>query len=180
MTQGDYIIWIYVFTYIIYLIECYITDWKNNIFEVINKDIDNQLTQNIYFSFLLIGICCAMVNWNCPAFSLIFPILLIFITILFNITVSIITKEYTCGLISSILLFLPVTIWLFYTMSKNKMIDYKYFIIPIISVMLLFLFLGLLLSRRNEFVYSTKKRNYMNYYNYHNKVIKKDITVNSS
>jgi len=89
-------------------------DWKTWANRVLHLPVD---WPDFYVTNLLVivlGIVAAQIGWKLPVISLAFPALMIINAIFFHIAPFVVTKKFSPGLISAVLIFLPLGSWLFY------------------------------------------------------------------
>lgn len=88
-------------------------------------DLENVATLFISNSSLfIVGFCCAEIQWHYPIIGLMFPSYQ-FSNATNKIITSIIDKKFIPGLITSISLSIPASIWTFFGAFKDKILTYE-------------------------------------------------------
>ena len=68
---------------------------------------------------IVLGVSCAMVGWKLPAAALVFPAFMLVNAILFHIVPVIVTRVFSPGLFTAVILFLPVGGWAYWGAWRN-------------------------------------------------------------
>jgi hypothetical protein len=141
MTSHEYIIWICVFAYSIHIFEKFVFNWRDWAVTVLKfKNVSWSLFYAVNALGLVAGVTSAMVGWNMPAYALIIPALLLLNAIFMQIGPAIITRTYAPGLVSSVLLFLPIASWAYYGAYLDDVLDP---VVTILSLLLAFFLMAL-------------------------------------
>jgi len=64
---------------------------------------------------IVLGVSCAMIGWRCPAVALSFAVFMLVNAVLFHILPVLLTRIFSPGLFTAIILFLPVGVWVYYS-----------------------------------------------------------------
>lgn len=109
---NEYILWICVAVYVMHGLEEKILDW-NKWFDP--KMLKFKLGSTDFYVVqsmkVLVGFCCAMVGWKNASFSLIFPAVILLSAVFSHILPAIKTRKFNPGLLTSIILLIPVGLW---------------------------------------------------------------------
>jgi hypothetical protein len=118
-------IWLWVATavYGVHILEEFVLDWKNWANNVMKLPVDWPAFYVTNALVIVLGIVAAEVGWRLPALSLAYPALMVINAIFFHVLPFVITKKYSPGLFSAVLLFLPIGIWLFYGAEKDGVLS---------------------------------------------------------
>lgn len=73
---------------------------------------------------VVIGICCAMVGWREPWFALALPALMLINATFFHVLPTIVTRVYSPGVTTAIVLFYPAAIWCYYGAWQDKVLTF--------------------------------------------------------
>lgn len=123
--MHTYLLWIAVFCYAAHIYEEATLGWLSWAQDILQfKSLtwkDFYLTNAIV---IILGICCAMVGWNSPTFSLVLPGLMLINALFFHILPTIIKKRYSPGLFTAIILFFPVGMFCFYAAYLDQALTY--------------------------------------------------------
>lgn len=107
--KPDNIFWIALTAYAFHILEEYTYDWKSWAKKILKLDMEWNHFYVTNVVVLFFGISCAEVSWSFPAFSLIFPAMMLVNAIFFHILPYIRSKRtFSPGLITAIFLFLPL------------------------------------------------------------------------
>lgn len=71
---------------------------------------------------VVIGICCAMVGWREPWFALSLPALMLINATFFHVLPTIVTRVYSPGVTTAIVLFYPIAIWCYWGAWKDNVL----------------------------------------------------------
>jgi hypothetical protein len=107
-------LWIALAAYAIHILEEFMFDWKNWANKVLGLPVtwpDFYVTNAVV---VVLGIVAAQVGWRLPAISLAFPALMLINAVFFHIAPFVVTRKFSPGLVTAVLLFLPLGGWLFY------------------------------------------------------------------
>ncbi|MVN22551.1 HXXEE domain-containing protein [Mucilaginibacter arboris] len=108
--MGNIIFWVALLCYAIHILEEFFYDWKSWARNVLKLQVEWNGFYVVNTVVLFMGVACASVGWNYPAFALAFPALMLINAIFFHVLPTIITKKFSPGLITALILFLPVGI----------------------------------------------------------------------
>jgi uncharacterized protein with HXXEE motif len=107
--KPDNIFWIALAAYTFHILEEFTYDWKSWANKILKLDVEWNHFYITNVIVLFFGIACAEVNWSFPAFSHIFPALMLVNALVFHILPYIRSKRvFSPGLITAIFLFLPI------------------------------------------------------------------------
>jgi hypothetical protein len=113
ITMGgshSYILWIAVFAFAAHMVEAYFTDFIGWLKKTMHfKDVTPTHFFTVQAFGLVTGFATAMVGWNAPSFSLLFPAALI-LAGLVHIVMSLVHRKMMPGLLTAVVLFIPIGI----------------------------------------------------------------------
>jgi hypothetical protein len=114
-------IWLWVATaaYGLHALEEFMLDWKTWANKVLKLPVDWPIFYVVNALVVVLGIIASTIGWRLPAVSLAFPALMLINAIFFHILPFIAKKKFSPGLISAVVLFLPIGIWLFYGANRD-------------------------------------------------------------
>jgi hypothetical protein len=121
--SNEYWLWIATFVYGAHALEEFVMDWKTWANNVLHFHVDWPTFYVTNVLVIVLGVASAEVGWKLPGFSLAFPALMIINAILFHILPFIVAKKYSPGLLTAVLLFLPLGGWLFYAAHKDGVLS---------------------------------------------------------
>jgi hypothetical protein len=114
-------IWLWVATaaYGLHALEEFMLDWKDWANSVLKLPVDWPIFYVVNFLVVVLGIIAAAIGWRLPAVSLAFPALMLINAVFFHILPFVVKKKFSPGLISAVVLFLPLGSWLFYGANRD-------------------------------------------------------------
>ena len=113
-TTHAFVLWLMLFAYALHILEEHTLDWLGWARSTLKLDLswtDFYVTNAIV---VVAGICTAMIGWQLPEVSLMFPALALVNALVFHIGPTLVRRRFSPGTISAGLLFLPVGIWSYY------------------------------------------------------------------
>lgn len=110
----EYILWIATAAYGMHMIEETIYDWHGWVRRILKLDAEWSEFYMVNAIVIVLGVSCAMVGWRLPAAALIFPAFMLVNAVLFHIVPVIVTRVFSPGLFTAIILFLPVGCWAYW------------------------------------------------------------------
>ena len=108
--MNNLIFWIALFCYAIHILEEFFYDWKSWARNVLKLQVEWDGFYVVNIVVLFIGVACSSVGWGYPFFALIYPALMLINAVFFHVLPTIITRKFSPGLITALLLFIPVGI----------------------------------------------------------------------
>lgn len=112
--QNEFLLWIATSFYAAHILEEFTYDWKTWATTTLGQPVDWPAFYVTNAVVIILGICCAAVGWRLPEFSLIYPALMVINAIFFHLVPTATQKRFSPGLITAVLLFLPIAGWLYY------------------------------------------------------------------
>lgn len=112
--EHEYLLWIMVIAYALHILEEYQYNWRAWAITTIHLDVDWNDFYLTNSCVIILGISAAMIGWQAPWISLVFPAVALINAIFFHILPTIRTRVFSPGLITAVLLFLPITSWIYY------------------------------------------------------------------
>jgi hypothetical protein len=112
-------LWVAIAAYGVHILEEFMFDWKNWANHVLKLPVtwpDFYVTNSLV---IVLGVVAAEIGWRIPALALVFPALMIINGVCFHIVPFVTTGKFSPGLISAVVLFLPLGGWLFYGASED-------------------------------------------------------------
>lgn len=118
--SREYILWISLFAYACHIYEEKMLDWKSwgeQILGIKGLEWSDFYVANA--AVIVTGACAATVGWHVTAFALILPALQLINGIFFHIIPTIVKGRFSPGVITSVILFLPISLWAYYGAYKD-------------------------------------------------------------
>ena len=118
--NHQFILWIAMLCYAAHMLEEYFYNWKRLGFLKTLGLVATWTDFYVVNTFVLfMGVACASVGWNCIWVSLIFPGFMLVNAVVFHIIPVIRYRKFSPGIITSIVLFLPVIAFSYYYALQN-------------------------------------------------------------
>lgn len=112
--SQEYILWIATAAYALHMIEETMYDWHGWVRRVLKLQAEWNEFYIVNAFVIVLGISCAMVGWRQPAAALIFPAFMLVNAILFHIAPTLVTRIFSPGLFTAVILFVPIGSWAYY------------------------------------------------------------------
>ncbi len=117
--NHQFILWIALLCYAAHMLEEYFYNWKDWVFKTLGLAVTWTEFYLVNTYVLFVGVACACIGWNCIWVSLVFPGFMLFNAIVFHIIPVIRYRKFSPGVITAILLFLPVAGYSYYYALQN-------------------------------------------------------------
>jgi hypothetical protein len=121
--EYEYLLWISVACYAVHVIEEKMLGWRSWAKAAIHLDLPWSDFYVVNAAAITIGIACAMVGWQEPAFALAFPALALINAIFFHIAPTLIQRRISPGIITAIVIQIPVGIWVFVGADRDGVLS---------------------------------------------------------
>jgi len=131
--KNEFILWIATAFYAAHILEEFTYDWKTWANNTLGFSVDWPVFYITNAVVIILGICCSEVGWRLPEFSLIYPALMVINAIFFHISPTVAKKVFSPGLITALLLFLPIAGWIYYGAYQDGILTTRAFIISTIG-----------------------------------------------
>lgn len=114
MPSHEFVLWILSAAYALHIMEEFCLDWK----DWANTQLHLPVTWPHFYVVnavvVVLGISVGMVGWRCPEFSLMFSALMLINAVFFHILPTVLQRTFSPGVITAVLLFLPLALWAYY------------------------------------------------------------------
>lgn len=112
--EHEYILWIATIAYGFHMIEETVYNWHDWVRRVLKLNAQWSEFYMVNAIVIVLGVGCAMVGWALPAVALIFPAFMLVNAVLFHIVPVLVTRVFSPGLFTAVVLFLPVATWTYW------------------------------------------------------------------
>lgn len=112
--SHEFILWIVLFAYAVHIVEERILLWLPWAKETFKLPLTWEDFYTANAAVLFSAFSAAMVGWRCVSFALIIAALMIINGLFFHIGPTIVKKQFSPGVITSVILFLPIGITSYY------------------------------------------------------------------
>lgn len=117
--NHQFILWVALLAYALHMLEEYFYNWKDWAVKTFNIPATWTDFYLVNTFVLFMGLCCASIGWNCIWLALIYPGFMLINAIFFHIIPIIRFRNFSPGIITAILLFLPVIGFSYYYALQN-------------------------------------------------------------
>lgn len=125
MIQHSYVLWVATAAYGLHMIEETIYDWHGWVRRVLKIPAEMSEFYLVNAIVGLLGISCAMIGWQLPALGLIFPAFMLVNAVIFHILPVLITRQFSPGVITAVMLFLPIGIWCYAAAAEDGVLTWQ-------------------------------------------------------
>ncbi len=133
MTDQSYVLWVATGTYGLHMIEETVYNWHGWVRRVLKMPAELSEFYLVNAVVGLLGISCSMIGWQSPALALIFPAFMLVNAVLFHILPVIVTRQYSPGVFTAVILFLPVGIWCYVAAANNHVLNWQVGIVSAVA-----------------------------------------------
>ena len=133
-------LWILTAAYAGHILEEYVLDWRKWAQEISKLKLEWTEFFVANFAVIVLGICCSVIGFDCPVFSYMFVGLAATNAIFAHIGATIIKKKFSPGLITSLLIFIPVCTWAYIIAKEKGILTWSFILITLGGGLLIMLF----------------------------------------
>lgn len=151
--MDDSLFWLITAASAAHVAEEYVLGWKRWVFETTQINVSSVDFFLINFSFIMMGICFSMIGWKHPQISLCLAGVTLINAIFFHLLPTIIRKRLSPGVITSFVLYLPLSFFTYYTAYKIQNVSIDTLFISLLGGLLLMSF-PLLLQKTKHLIRS--------------------------
>ena len=121
--DHEYLLWIMLFSYALHILEEYVLNWRDWAIKQMHFEVDWPVFYVTNAIVVVGGICTAIIGWKLPAFSLAFPALALVNAVFLHIVPTIAQRHFSPGLLTGILLFLPIGFACYWGAAADGVLD---------------------------------------------------------
>lgn len=107
----EYLLWIATLAYAVHVMEEHEYNWRDWARGVLHLPVDWATFYLTNAVVIVFGVACSMIGWQLPELSLTLPALMAINAIFFHILPTVAKRRFSPGLITAVLLFLPIAWW---------------------------------------------------------------------
>jgi hypothetical protein len=123
--------WILTVAYAGHILEEYVLDWRTWAENMSKLKLEWSEFFVANFAVIVLGICCSSVGFTCPLFSYMFVGLAVINGIFAHIGTTIVKRKFSPGVITSVLLFIPVCTWAYMIAAQNGILTLSFLTITL-------------------------------------------------
>jgi hypothetical protein len=116
-------LWVAVAAYGIHILEEFFLDWKTWANRVLGLPVDWPGFYLTNALVVVLGVVAAEIGWRLPIVALAYPALMIINAVFFHILPFVAKKKFSPGLITAVLLFLPLGVGVFYGAAQDGVLS---------------------------------------------------------
>jgi len=131
--DHSYLLWIATLIYGVHMLEETMYGWHDWVRKVLHLQAEMNEFYMVNAVVIVLGASCAMVGWKNPAFMVVNAVL-------FHIAPVLVTRIFSPGVITAVLLFLPTAAWIYYNAYLDGVLSVSTVIISSVSGALLMFF----------------------------------------
>lgn len=126
-------LWALTVAYSAHILEEYILDWK--IWAEQTSGIKMAWSEFFVanFAVIILGISCSVVGFQCPVFAYLFVGLTTVNAIFAHIGTTIVKRKFSPGTITSVVLFLPISIWAYLVADEKGVLTVCFMLISLVG-----------------------------------------------
>ncbi len=138
--SHEYVLWIATAAYAVHMIEETMYDWQGWVRRVLKLHSEWNEFYVVNAFVIVLGISCAMVGWRQPAAALVFPAFMLVNAILFHIAPVLVTRIFSPGVFTAVILFMPIGSWAYYGAWRDGVLSTGTVVISGVTGFLLMMF----------------------------------------
>lgn len=125
--------WALTAAYSAHILEEYILDWRTWAEKAsgIKMEWSDFFIAN--FAVIVLGICCSSVGFTCPVFAYLFVGLGTVNAIFAHIGTTIVKRKFSPGLITSLFLFIPLSVWAYVIAEQKGILTVSFTLISLVG-----------------------------------------------
>lgn len=132
--------WTLTVAYAAHILEEYVLDWKSWAEKTSNLKMEWSEFFIANAAVIVLGICCSSVGYTCPVFAYLFVGLATVNALFAHIGTTIVKRKFSPGLITSIILFIPICVWAYIMAFDKGILTMPFMIISILGGFIIMLF----------------------------------------
>jgi hypothetical protein len=140
MNMDNLPFWILTVAYAGHILEEYVLDWRRWTVEVSGLQLEWTEFFIANFAVIILGISCSVTGFDCPVFSYMFVGLAAVNAIFAHIGTTVVKRKFSPGLITSVILFLPLCTWAYIVAEGKGLLTVPFVLITLGGGMLIMLF----------------------------------------
>jgi hypothetical protein len=132
--------WILTVAYAGHILEEYVLDWRKWAQDTSGLKLEWTEFFIANFAVIVLGISCSAVGFDCPVYSFMFVGLAAVNGLFAHIGTTIVKRKFSPGLITSILLFIPVCTWSYIIAYEKGILTFSFALITLTGALFIMLF----------------------------------------
>ena len=148
----EYLLWICTTAYAMHVMEEHTYDWRDWARTVLHLPVDWPTFYVTNGAVIVLGVSCAGIGWQLPEVSLALPALMVINAIFFHAAPTIAKRVFSPGLLSALILMLPVAWWTYRGAYQDGALTTRAIVVSTIVAALLMAYPIALLKTRDRLV----------------------------
>ncbi|MDR1348077.1 MAG: HXXEE domain-containing protein [Prevotellaceae bacterium] len=132
--------WILTVAYAAHILEEYVLDWRKWVYETSGLTLEWTEFFTANFAVIILGIACSATGFEYPVFSYMFVALAAINAIFAHLGTTIVKRKFSPGLITSVLLFIPVCTWAYIIAGEKGILTVTFILVTSGGGLLIMLF----------------------------------------
>lgn len=125
--------WALTVAYAAHILEEYMLDWRKWAQEISGLKMRWSEFLLANFAVIVLGISCSIVEYTCPIFSYLFVGLAMVNAVFAHIGTTIIKRVFSPGLITSVALFIPISVWAYIIAYQKGLLTLSFIVITLVG-----------------------------------------------
>ena len=131
--MDNYIFWILTAAYAVHIIEEFFLDWRSWTKRISGLELSWREFAIANTIVIVIGVVASMIGFSHPLLSYIFVGLVATNAIIAHLATTIIKRCFSPGLISSLCLFIPLSVWAYHIAAKRGLLTTELLVISLVG-----------------------------------------------
>ena len=132
--------WILTVAYAGHILEEYVLDWRKQAQDTSKLKLEWTEFFIANFAVIVLGISCSVAGFDCPVFSYMFVGLAAINGLFAHIGATVVKRKFSPGLITSILLFIPVCTWAYLIAFERGILTFSFMLVTLGGALFIMLF----------------------------------------
>lgn len=125
--------WALTVAYSAHILEEYVLDWRSWAHEVSGLDMKWTEFFIANFAVIILGISCSVVGFTYPLYAYLFVGLALANTVFAHVGTTVVKRKFSPGLITSIFLFIPISIWAYHIAYQKGVLTLSFLLITLLG-----------------------------------------------
>ena len=125
--------WVLTVAYLAHILEEYMLDWKTWAEQTSGLKMEWSEFFVANFAVIILGICCSVVGFSCPYFAYLFVGLATVNALFAHIGTTIVKRKFSPGVITSIVLFLPICAWAYIIAHQKGLLTAPFIAVSLVG-----------------------------------------------
>jgi hypothetical protein len=133
MVLENYIFWMLTLAYAIHIAEEYFMDWRSWTMQISGLEMKLHEFAIANAIVIVLGITASIIGFSRPLVSYLFVGLAATNAVIAHLATTIAKKRFSPGLISSLALFIPLSVWAYYIAEKKGLLTVELLVVSLLG-----------------------------------------------